>query len=67
MFYYPAAFWMMQMPIMQIVDVISVLNRCVTTIWTMRMGVAAMLFISHRGLLLHQIIRHCYSLQYMLR
>lgn len=40
---------MMQMPILQIVDVISVLNRCVTTILTMHMGMAAMLFIGHRG------------------
>src|SRR5712675_1968014 len=52
---HPIAFWMMQMPIMQVVDVISVLNRRVATTCAVFMRVVAMLIIRHRECLPYQI------------
>lgn len=48
MFDHLIAFYMMQMSIMQIINVISVLNRCMATICTMDMSVVAMGCIRHR-------------------
>ncbi len=59
----PIAFRMMQMPIMQVVDVISVLNRRVATTCAVLMRVVAMLIIRHRDCLPNQITRYSPSSQ----